>query len=291
MMKWMLIVAGLVGNAALPAIANAQTTPSPPPMATTEPDIVVRGQREVSPPAARRFVQQITSSVDGQLTRFSEPVCPRVFGFEETYNRIVADRIRAVAAEAGAEIAPQGCRSNLNVLIVNDADDAVRELRAKLPQLFVGVDDAERSRALRSGPVHAWNTIELRNEDGQPANGGTLYVKTASIIDRSTQQAIVGSTIVIERDASMGKTLRQIADYVAMRALAGGRPPAPGVAADTILTLFDAHDTPLGATRVDRSYLKGLYATRPTMTSTSARARIARQIARDTQQLSGAAQP
>ncbi|MHA6719421.1 hypothetical protein ACX40Y_08195 [Sphingomonas sp. RS6] len=278
-MKALVIAAGLLCVLAFTASAQTQTVPS------VSDDIVVRGQREIEPKTARRFVQQISSSVDGQMTRFSEPVCPSVFGFEEAYNRIVADRIRAVAAQAGAEVGREGCRSNLNVLIVPDSDGAVRELQAKLPGIFDGVDDAERARALRDGPVHAWNAIELRNEDGQPASGGTLYVKTASIIDRSTQQAIVGSTIVIEQRASLGKTLRQIADYVALRALAGGRPPAPGVAADTILTLFDSNEAaPAGATIVDRAYLKGLYKTRPSATGTSARARIARQIARDTQQ-------
>jgi len=54
----------------------------------------------------------------------------------------------------------------------------------------------------------------------------------------------------------------QIADYAAMRALAGVLPPKDG-RGGTILALFEGDVTPpRGLTALDRGYLKGLYDSR-----------------------------
>lgn len=267
------IAAVLLAGAPIAAQAQAQHGDSS--------EIVVQSQRPMDAPEARHFVRQISSSAGGQLIRFSEPVCPKVIGFDDPYNQIIADRIRAFAKTVGAEAAATDCRSNLYVLIADDADATVRELRDKVPQLFDGVEDKEVSRALRDGPVHAWNAVEVRNEDGQRANGGTMYVKSASIFGLPTQQAIVGSTVVISKAAAMGKTLRQIADYVAMRALVGARPPAGGAAVGTILTLFDGGTAPARATTNDENFVRAVYKTRPTLRGVYAMNRVAKQISRE----------
>lgn len=265
--------------------AAAQDVPQKP---AHDDGILVQGRREVSPEVARRYVGEISAGVDGQLTRFSLPVCPLVIGFPDEYGRIVARRIRAVASEAGAEVAPEGCRGNLVVMFAKDADALVKDLRAKTPRLFEGVNDVDLKRAFRDGPVRAWNTTEILNEDGQRSHGGTMTVKTASILNLPTQQAITGSMIVLDQQAVLGKTLTQLADYVAMRALAGALPPRKDVPADTILTLFDAPTTtPAQLSSVDRSYLHGLYKTNPLMKGHTAMGRISRQIQKDAKERSG----
>ncbi|HEX8302303.1 hypothetical protein [Sphingomonas sp.] len=243
--------------------------------------ITVTG-RKLPAKAVHRYVRQITSSVDGQLTRFNQPVCPTVIGFPEQYGGIIAKRIRRVASEAGVRLAKEKCRANLVLIIARDADMLVRQWRAKSPGIFEGVDSSALQVAYRSGPVHVWNTTELLNEDGQRASGGTMTVKSASILTLPTQHAIAGSMIVIDDDVTIGKSLTQIADYAAMRALAGATPPREGLEADTILTLFDSSvSAPLAVTAVDRSYLAGLYSGRANLSSTSAMQRISRRIRRD----------
>lgn len=250
-------------------------------------DVTVTGQREIAPKTARRYVSEISAGVDGQLTRFNEPVCPTVIGIAEDYGRTIAQRIRTVAREAGAPVADEKCRGNLVVIFAKDADALVKYMRARTPQMFEGVDDAELKRAFREGPVHAWNTTEIRNEDGQRGNS-TLTVRSASIINRSTQQAIIGSMIVLDHKATLGKTLSQLADYVAMRALAGALPPREGMAVDTILTLFDDKAAaPPQLSGVDRSYLRGLYSVNPTAPDHIAKGRISRQIQQDAKERGG----
>jgi hypothetical protein len=226
--------------------------------------------------------------VDGQLTRFSLPVCPTVIGVADEYAAIIVRRIRAVATEAGAKVAPAGCRGNLAVIFARDADALVKDMRARTPRIFEGVDDNDLKRAFRDGPVHMWNATEILNEDGQRPTSSTMNVKTASILYRTTQQAITGSMIVLDNESTVGKTLTQIGDYVAMRALAGALPPREGVPADTILTLFDpAATAPPQLSAVDRSYLRGLYKANPLMTKRVAMGRISRQIQKDAKERSG----
>lgn len=244
--------------------------------------IVVTGKREIPPKVARRYVRQISSTVDGQFARFAQPVCPRVTGFAPQYNAVMERRIRKVAGDAGARVAREGCSPNLIVLLTKGADAVVNGLRDKQPGLFEGVDRMDLHRVFRPGPVHLWNSTMLLNEDGQRQSGATMTVKSASILNRATQQAIVGSTVVIDSDAALGKSLYQLADYVTMRALVGAKPPAQGVDADTILTLFDPRITPPPRlTMVDRSYLAAVYDTPPTSESTRAMGRISGKIVRD----------
>jgi hypothetical protein len=292
-MRACLFAAGLTAALLMSANARAQEASKP-----QDGAIVVTGQREVPPAVARRYVGQISSSIDGQLTQFREPVCPVVIGFAPQYNEVVAQRIRTVAANAGVQVAKEKCRANLVLMIAKDADSLVKAMRTKTPNLFEGVDDTDLKRAFAEGPVHVWNRTQLRNEDGQAvghsatqdgsAFANVLNVKSASIIELPTQRAIVGSMVVIDDDATLGKTLTQIADYAAMRALAGARPPRQGVEADTILTLFDADATaPPSMSLVDQSYLEGLYATRPTARGMSAKSRIASRIVKNAKERSG----
>jgi hypothetical protein len=242
--------------------------------------IVVTGKREVPAPVARRYVVQITSSVEGQLARFVTPVCPLVIGMAPEYADIIARRIRTVAAEARVPLARPGCTANLIVAFATDADSVTKALRLKLPGLFAGVDDMQE--AMRSGPVHSWASTVVLNEDGQMQKGKYLNVRSASILTLPTQQAVVGSMTVIDANVTYGKTLRQIGDYAAMRALAGARPPVDAAAVDTILTLFEPGGTPpQQMTGGDRSYLKALYKNGGNASAVQMMNRIAVQVAQD----------
>ena len=74
--------------------------------------------------------------MDGQLTRFNVPVCPSVIGIADDFARTIAQRIRAVAREAGAPVAGEKCRGNLVMIFARDGDALVKYMRAKTPQIF-----------------------------------------------------------------------------------------------------------------------------------------------------------
>ena len=151
--------------------------------------------------------------------------------------------------------------------------------------MFAELSSADLRRALADGPVHVWSTVEVRNEDGQRISGTTdegvkvLEVRGASRITLPTQHVVLRSVLVLDAAATVGKTLTQISDYVAMRTMAGARPPREPGAADTILSLFDTGGTPPPMlTTLDTGFLRGLYATRPDGRATSEMHAISKAI-------------
>ncbi|MES2989022.1 MAG: hypothetical protein V4808_14050 [Pseudomonadota bacterium] len=277
-------------------VAHAQNTPQMP----EDQGITVTGQREVPAAVARSFVSSVASTSEGQLARYHDPICPVVVGLPDQYGAMLAKRIQFVAAEAGGEAGKDKCEPNIIIIVAADADKLVKNLRSQLPGMFFGLSTKDLRRALRDGPVHVWNTIEVQNEDGQVAktatiDGGvggspTMQVKSVSMINSSVQQAVVQSVVVLEDDALIDKSINQIAEYIAMRTLAGARPPENGSGAvDTILTLFDPNAiSPPGLTSVDRSYLEGVYSVRPTGRSGMQQTAIAKRIRDNSLERSGA---
>lgn len=229
--------------------------------------IVVTGKKAPAGAVVRRQLREIMTTVDGQLARFSEPVCPVVQGLSPESNHAISDRIRETAQEAGAKVAEPNCAPNIIILIAANSDAITAALRKRYPRVFSGVRPGELRRALRDGPVHAWNTVEVRNEDGEPLSGSEgdappmLEVRTASRVTEPVQQVTVQSIVVIDAEAAAGKSLEQVAAFAAMRTLAGARPPSDAARADTIMSLFDKNaDPPPSMTRLDSLFLEQLYA-------------------------------
>ncbi|RYD58924.1 MAG: hypothetical protein EOP60_02495 [Sphingomonadales bacterium] len=249
--------------------------------------IVVTGKKTTPKQDAMRQLRQIVTTVDGQLARFADPICPMVLGLSPESGLAVAGRIREIAAEAGAKLAPDRCNPNIVIIIAADADVFTAALRKRFPRMFAGVRPGELRRSKREGPVHAWNTVEVRNEDGESLAGGegddppTLEIHTASRIVMPTQQVTLQSIVVIDDEAAVGKSLIQIADYAAMRTLAGARPPRLAGLAETILSLFDKDGAvpPQSLTQLDSSFIKELYFGEGTATARQKTNRISRRAA------------
>ncbi|HWK36926.1 hypothetical protein [Sphingomonas sp.] len=256
---------------AVAAPLSAQDQPPPP---RDGQDIVVTGQAEskAREAAVRGLTTAITTRSDGQVARFSDPVCAASVGFEPQYDRIVVERITAAARDAGIAVDKPGCAPNLTVVMVDNGQAVLKALYKARPGTFSAIGTAERKRLLAdSGPVHVLTLSELRDRDGErvgsvsdPSGRGAnpmpmLLVHSVSIINPSTRQDIAGSVVLIDRAAAMGKTLRQLGDYAAMRALARTRDAGSGD--NTILKLFgtDAAAAPAELTSFDRAYLRGLY--------------------------------
>jgi hypothetical protein len=262
----------------------APAAPSPPPADDT---IVVTGQLPVTPAEARRQVNTVISTHEGQIARFFGAVCPTVIGPEPAMRRVIALRMRAVAAEAGVEVAPPGCRANVALIIVPNGPAFVRALRAARPALFATVEAGDLRRTLaQHEPVLSWNSTEEISEDGFAVNpeSGTLQVRSASIISEPTRLSTVQAVVVVEERAADGKSLGQLADYAVMRAIAGARPPngRSGAPPSTILALFDRGvNAPLELTRFDRAYLRALYRSRANQRSMAQMAQMSRIIAQE----------
>ena len=258
--------------AALPAIAGAQTAP--------QDDIVVRARTEAERKSIQTYVANISVRSESQLPRFHDPVCPLAIGFDRQYAAIVEKRIRAVATAAGVDVAKrERCTANLIVIMAENGSDLVKDIRAHRAGWLGELDPSDVDALIAPAPARAWSVTSLRNEDGDRQNGLTMRVMAASILKVPTRQDMEVSFVIIDKTPSMGMTLRQVADYAAMRGLARTKPPAPGGAIDTILTAFDSTVAPVRElTATDAAYLRALYSSKGMTDAVTERNAITRRI-------------
>ncbi|MDQ3145132.1 MAG: hypothetical protein M3Q57_09700, partial [Pseudomonadota bacterium] len=120
------------------------------------------------------------------------------------------------------------------------------------------------------GPAVAWHVTEVRGADGRTISSGrdddptTLSSVTSSRLTPQTRIDFEMAVVVLDAAAIKDFTVTEIADYVALRALAHTDPAAAsGQEAPTILSLFHAKQagrpSPLSLTQWDLAYLKSLY--------------------------------
>lgn len=280
---------GLAQDGPPPAPAAAPTSDAKAPAKPDKPvpnaDVVVEARRVVDRKAIQRFVSEITAPKVGQIARYHEPLCPTVVGIANEYGNLIRRRIIEIARKVRIPVdqSPR-CVTNFLLVIAPDVSGFIRDARKNGPGWFGGMEPADIDRLERStAPVRAWSTTSLRNESGrQVGSEGTLLTHTASLIDEVTTQYIDASFVIIDRDATYGLTLRQIADYAAMRGLAETQVPTAQTGMTTILGLFDTAGTshPPEMTRTDLTYLQALYKEKGFAKSVFERSRIAAELAR-----------
>lgn len=273
----------------MPIAAMAHTTPN-------GSDIVVTGRNPIERDEARAFVRQISVRADNQLARFHKPVCPLVIGMPAPYSTIIQDRIRETAKQVGIDVDEKvRCSADLIVVFADDGAAWVKQMRSSKPGWFEGVAGPDIDRLAKLGPVRAWNVTSLRNEDGRPiytppegygsvtsplSGKPTLEILRPSLLQEPTRRDVEASFVVFDKPATIGLTLRQLADYAAMRGLAQTRPATDGNIG-SILSLFDGDATkyPPELTSADIGYLKALYASKGYDRVTTERLKIAHSLA------------
>ncbi len=274
---------------ALAAMSQGAAKAQEAPEAGHEAGIVVEG-RKVSPrKEAETFVRQSMTTTREQLAPFREPVCPVVVGLPPAFANAISARFRAVSVEAGARIdRNEKCSPNIFLIVTDDVEKFIAELRTEYRGLFARLAHDDRDTALADGPVRAWRVSDELAHDGSSGFNGKdaprVYRKAGSMsrISLPTQQIAYGAVVIFDIDAIDNKSVGQIADYAAMRALAGARPPKANMRVDTILSLFESNgEAPQGLTDADRSMLKGIYTVQPNARAGSQIADIADQIIRD----------
>ncbi|WP_152997912.1 MULTISPECIES: hypothetical protein [unclassified Sphingomonas] len=235
-------------------------------------DILVTSEKGDEAHKARRYIERVTEPEFGDrpLARFSGSVCVATFGQPQAAGQTVVDRISNIAASLGLRTGEAGCSPNLLVAFVEDSREAVRQLARANSGALKGqtLRDIDRIVA-EPGSARSWSEVELRGRDGErpyyspdqpPMMRGTAISRLSSPI----RLEVISATVFIDRSASSGRDLQQMADYAAMRALGGVR--LHGRASDaSILALFtpdDDKNAPRTLTKFDLGYLKGLYAGR-----------------------------
>jgi hypothetical protein len=260
---------GLLAAIAL-ASAMASAQPSSPANGS-EAEIVVQGRAELRR-QIRRFVGSLTDThFRGQIPRLEWEICPVALGMTEPQNRHVTDRIRRIAAVAGAPVADPGCEANAILIVTPDKPATMRELRNEYPALFF-TDLGERIRMDRAAPISAWQVEGRRTAENLEVgvgggDMGTYYLTEvtgiSSRIRPATRPHFKASVVVIDLAALRGLTALQLADYAAMRLLARTDPSRLDLATvPTILNIVDApmgSEVPLTLTQWDLGFLRALY--------------------------------
>jgi hypothetical protein len=210
----------------------------------------------------------------GPVLRFEKPVCPAAHGLPDKLNADITNRMRAVAAAAGARVQETGCHANLLLFVPKDRNQLFADLRRDRPELFGKLTSQQaKDLATSAEPAVAWQILQQRGADGRTLSGawreGQPLVQEAVTNSRVTPSArseLDVAVVVLDTQAALGMTTTELADYALMRGLAQTRgdaqvsPPVP-----SILTIFrdkhSGHPAPLSVTEWDLAYLKALYGT------------------------------
>lgn len=225
--------------------------------------VVVIGRRISERNNVRELVVRITRDValDNPIARYADPVCFAVAGLSTAQGLEVADRLAADALEAGVRLAGRVCTPNIFVVFIDDDQKELNQLWKRRPQIFSSYSLSDvKSMMKKPGPTHSVLTKSIRGRDGDPIVEKTLNVRTDSKIDLPIRMDIDSSILIINRNALIGLTLRQVADYAAMTTLANINYEGENIGT-SIIGLFrkEKLGLPSKMTDFDRAYLRAVY--------------------------------
>lgn len=272
-------------------------------LAAGETEILVQGrrmsEREVRQ-EARSFVTTLAApSFNDQYARWNAPICPVVQGLSPEHAKIVVDKIRSIAAEAGARVAKPACDGNIVIVFTDDARAVYRKVAARRTQMFqynAVTPDEHKVLSESDMPVRWWYGRALADAFGVSASpdrslvagvaggdfnsgsvmiyGGGSNIRSNVRVDQTAVAALVDVKL------AEGVRLDALAAYIGMVTLAAHRIPARPVAVPSIVNLFDAERAPeTDLTEWDRAYLKALYKVPANLALPAQRAAISREMA------------
>ena len=264
------------------AAAQEPAAPSPRPQSSAQLDDVVVEGRQLEM-LVRDFVTDVAQPADRRgLARWNRPICVGAINLRNDVGQYVIDRISDVARELEVAAGEPGCRPNVLIVAAADGAALASALVEDRPRNFDlrhnGTDAGTRAfRTFRTGdqPVRWWQiSMPIDSETGgravrlpgdiDPATGrpAAPYIvsHSASRLRTQIRDDLVRSIIIVDVDRLGGASLVQLADYLALVALAQVDAEADTAPYPTILNLFaDPASAPAGLTDWDRSYLTALY--------------------------------
>jgi hypothetical protein len=254
--------------------------------ADTLSQITVQAQRQETEKSAHEFVSHAPVLVNSEsIARWNKPICPMVAGLPRANGEFILERLSDIAAAVGAAPAPSGCHVNLVIVVAADPVALLKAWAAHVHYQNLFGDEAgsmQVDRFLKTPrAVRVWYNHESSPADGAvqtndtPLTAGAESLKLPSTrVYDSTRLELTevwGIASVIELvDSSRIKGFKfgQLADYLAMAALAEFNFDADFGTMPTILRLFNApaESGIASLSDWDQAYLKALYHTRQSST-------------------------
>lgn len=266
--------------AALAALALMQAPPQAlrEPAAPQEPavaleDVIVEARRLEE--LTREFVSEVSAPARNRgLARWRGGVCVGVVNIRHEVAQALADHISRIAMEYGLRPRDPGCPPNILVSFADDGaamGDAMVERRRQVFRVGVGSLDrgnvALRDFRQADRPVRWWHvSIPTNAETGMPGirlpgDEVAPRVRGEGLVNqgRGVRDDLNKVIIVVDINRIDGVMLPQLADYLALVALAQVDPDGDTSRFSTILNLFDDAEGSPGLTGWDRAYLEALY--------------------------------
>ncbi len=247
----------------------AQTPDSP----TELGEVVVQGTLEER---VQAFVREVGAPPKGRfLARWYDPICVGVVNLERTAAQAIIDRVSTVAADLDLKVRQPGCNPNVVVIFAADARTLAAEMVARDRDVFIHPQLGSFNRGERAldtftssdAPVRWWHmsmpvdahtgfrSVRLGN-DLSPHTGSST---SSGRLDTSVIDVVYKGIVIVDVDRLGDTRFDQLADYIAMVALAQIDPEAEITGHHTVLNVFRQPTVAAGLTDWDRSYLDALY--------------------------------
>jgi len=235
-------------------------------------DVIVEARRLEE--LTREFVAEVSAPPRNRgLARWWGGVCVAVVNIRAEVAQPLADRISQVAMEYGLRPGDPGCQPNILVTFADDGQALSEAMVERRRRIFrVGVGGLDRGGvALRDfresdRPVRWWHVSVPTNANTGEAGirlpgGDAPEVMGEGLVNRGRWIRDDLNKVIIVVDVSQidGIMLPQLADYLALVALAQVDPDGDTSRFETILNLFEDPEGNPGLTGWDRAYLEALY--------------------------------
>lgn len=276
------IIAALLAATATPALAQVGVRASTSAEQPKEESIIVQGQRRQIAQALRKLIAPADSE---QLARFEDAVCPIVIGMPRDWTATLTRMIRDNVAAVGGKVGKPGCAINAAVIFIDQPLELIKAFAEAEPGFFNMTPRELAQFTAVQRPVASWHVTDMRGRDGEelggvrsivdPGGGARLPVDGSAKVTRGVTVGRLASPVredmlvgfvVVDRMATPGKSLRQLADLATMHLLldvnqeAGERDPG------SILSLFEERGAgapaPVRLSKFDRGALRGFYTQR-----------------------------
>lgn len=241
-------------------------------------DVEVSGRRlreEVG-----RFVEEVAAPPPGRgLARWNGALCIGTVNVEQRIARPLIDHVAGVAASYGLRIRAPGCQPNVVILFTDDGPGLASAIVTAEPKAFrvkwtSQLDRGERALdAFQSAdtPVRWWHVSMpvIGATGGQairmPGDVGYIYVPGEGLVNkgRPITDHLNKVIIVVDLAKTENVLLPELAEYLAMVALAQVDPDGDTSRHDTVLNLFSRPGSVHGLSGWDRAYLTSLYGAFP----------------------------
>ena len=266
---------------AAPLAAQVGVRSSTATSASNDDAIVVLGKKREIAQALRQLIKPAGNE---QFARFEDDICPLVAGMPRDWTAVLTRMIRDNVVAVGGKVGKPGCHYNAVVIFIDQPLELVKALAEAEPGFFAMTPRQLSYFTSTPRAVSSWHVTDTRDRDGKelasmgsfggmPTDAKIVRNASASRLYSNIREDMLTGFVVIDRQATVGKSLRQLADLATMHLLLDVKQDAGARDSGSILSLFEPREpgvtAPLRLSRFDRGAMSGFYTQRENNRSAS----------------------